>query len=56
MLTQSNTEVIDVLKRTNSMLSEDCDRYIGEVSMLSMERDELSDKVTKYEEKIEVRL
>ena len=44
------------MKRINSVLSEDCDRYMGEVSLPSMERDELSDKVTKYEEKIEVRL
>ena len=28
---------------------------MGEVSMLSMERDELNDKVTEYEEKIKVR-
>ena len=52
---QPNTETIDVLKRTNSILSEDCDRYIGEVSTLSMERDDLSDQVTKHKEKIEVR-
>ena len=43
------------MKRMNSTLSEDCDRYMGEVSMLSMERDELNDKVTEYEEKIKVR-
>ena len=51
---QSSTEVIGVLKRMNSTLSEDCDKYIGEVSKLSMEREKLNDKVTTYEEKIKV--
>ena len=44
------------LRRMNSTLSEDCERYIGEVSELSMERDKLNEKVTQYEEKMKVSL
>ena len=44
------------LKRMNSTLSEDCERYIGEVSDLSTERDKLNEKVAQYEEKIKVSL
>ena len=54
--TQLSTEDMNTLRRVNSTLSEDCDRYIGEVSVLSQQRDELNEKVTQYEAKLQVSL
>lgn len=45
-----------MLKRKNSVLSKDCERYIDEVSMISIERGKFSDKINNYKTEIKVRL
>jgi len=49
-------EAIQQLRRFNSGLSEDCERYMTEISTLSMKNDSLNEKITKHEEEIKVRL
>ena len=51
-----NTKDMTNLRRINSALSEDCERYISEINELSEEREKLNEKVMQCEECIEVSL